>query len=59
MAPNLTTRRRVAVGGLVLTAALFVTAAGARSFAVPVSSSAPTIEGKLFAGQTLTASNGL
>src|SRR3990172_2578073 len=59
MAPNLKTLRRLAVGALILTAALFVTAAGARSLAAPVSSSAPTIEGKLFAGQTLTASNGL
>jgi len=59
MIPNLKTLRRLAIGGLVLTAALFVTAAGARSFAAPVSSSAPTIEGKLFAGQTLTAGNGL
>lgn len=59
MVPNLKTLRRLAVGALVLTAALFVTAAGARSFAAPVSASAPTIEGKLFAGQTITASTGL
>jgi len=59
MTPNLKTLRRLALGALVLTAALFVTAAGARSLAAPVSSSAPTIEGKLVAGLTITASNGL
>ena len=59
MIPNLKTLRLLATGGLILTAALFVTAAGARSAAVPVSRSAPTIEGKLVAGQTITASKGL
>ena len=59
MVPNLKTLRRLALGALVLTAALFVTAAGARSAAAPVSRSAPTIEGKLFVGQTITASKGL
>lgn len=59
MVPNLKTLRRLAVGALVLTAALFVTAAGARSLAAPASTSAPTIEGKLFVGQTLTTNGGL
>ncbi len=59
MIPNLKTLRRLAVGALVLTAALFVTAAGARSFAAPATRSAPTIEGKLVAGQTITTNSGL
>lgn len=59
MVPNLRTLRLLAIGGLVLTAALFVTAAGARSLAAPASRSAPTIEGKLFAGKTVTTNGGL
>src|SRR3990172_1687271 len=59
MVPNRKTLRRLAVGALVLTAALFVTAAGARSLAAPASTSPPTIEGKLFAGQTITTNGGL
>jgi len=59
MIPKLKTRRRPAVGAVIVTAALFVTAAGARSFAAPASRSAPTIEGQLFAGQTITTNGGL
>jgi len=59
MVPNLKTLRRLALGALVLTAALFVTAAGARSLAAPETRSAPTIEGQLFAGKTISTNSGL
>ncbi len=43
---------------LVLAAALFAPAAGARSLVAPVNTCAPTLSGQTAAGRTLTSSNG-